>query len=55
MLDDEGVQAAFGVDAGLFAFFLVGEIDEEFDGASVVAFGDGVVEGVDEDAPFADT
>jgi len=42
------------IEGGLFAFFFVGHVDEEFDEAAIVAFRDLVVEGVDEDAPFAD-
>lgn len=51
---DEFTQAALGIGAGLFALFFVAQVNEEFDDAGIVAFGDGVVEGVNDDAPLAD-
>ncbi len=47
-------QAALGIGGGLAAFFGVGDIDEEFDDAAVLAFGDGVGDGVDDHAAVAD-
>ena len=51
---DEVTKAALCIEGGLFAFFFVGHIDEEFDEAAIIAFGDVVVEGVHGDTPFAD-
>ena len=50
---NELAQATPGICGGLLAFFFVGYIDEEFDDSAIVAFGDGVVEGVDGYAPLA--
>lgn len=46
---DKFAQAALGVDAGLAAFLFIGEIDEEFNDAAIVAFRDGIAEGVNSD------
>lgn len=51
---NEVAESAFGIGRGLSSFFFVGHIYEEFDDATVVAFGDLVVEGVDEDLVGAD-
>lgn len=53
--EHEVFESTFGIAGGLTAFFFVGEVDKEFDDASVFAFGDLVGDGVDGDAPlFAD-
>jgi len=52
-LGDNGADSVFAVDGGLAALFFVGDVDEEFDEASVWSFGDVVGEGVDDDAAFA--
>ena len=49
VLQDEVAQASAGVGGGLTALLFVGDIDEEFDDAAVLALGDGVGEGVDGD------
>ena len=54
VFEDEFAEAALGVGGGLAAFFFVGDVYEEFDDASVLAFGDGVGEGVDEDVSVAE-
>lgn len=54
VFEDEFAEAALGVGGGLAAFFFVGDVYEEFDDASVLAFGDGVGEGVNEDVAVAE-
>ena len=49
---DEVFEAAFGVGGGLLALFFVGNVDEEFDDATVFAFRNLVVEGMDDYAPL---
>lgn len=48
------MESAFGIGGGLTAFFFVGDVYEEFDDAAVLAFGNGIGEGVDEDAAIAE-
>ena len=47
---NELTQAALGIGRSLTAFFFVGEINEEFDDLAIIAFGDRIVEGMDDDA-----
>lgn len=54
MFEDEVAESAFGVCRGLAALFFVGDVDEEFDDAPVLSFGDGVGEGVDDDVSIAE-
>lgn len=49
---DEVFESAFGVGGGLLAFFFVGDVDEEFNDATVFAFRYLVVEGMDDYAPL---
>ncbi len=51
---NEFAQSALGIGAGLTAFLFVAEIYEEFDDAAVVAFGDGIVDGVNNDLVCAE-
>lgn len=48
------MESALGVGGGLAAFFFVGDVYEKFDDAPILSFGDGVGEGVDEDATVAE-
>ena len=49
---DEVFEAAFCIGGGLLAFFFVGDVDEEFDDATVFAFRYLVIEGMDNYAPL---
>ena len=49
---DQVFEAAFGVGGCLLAFFFVGDVDEEFNHATVFAFRYLVIEGVDDYAPL---
>ena len=51
---DEFAQAAAVIGGGLFEFFFVGKVYKKFDDAGIVAFGDGVVQTVNDDAPLTD-
>jgi hypothetical protein len=53
MFEHQVAQAAFGIDGGLAAFFFVGDVDEEFYNPSVLTFGDGVGDRVDQDFTIA--
>lgn len=54
MFEDEVTQAALGVGGGLAALLFVGDVYEEFDDAAVLAIGDGIGEGVDDDIAVAE-
>lgn len=51
---NEVAESAFGIGGGLSSFFFVAHVYKKFDDATVVAFGDVVVEGVDDDLVGAD-